>query len=588
MTAVRSAALNVFRPTTLGEYLAEQKGDPWGAALDEAFGEDDELEVAALDAGLASCFYPTTSLAAFVEGGWGVLEPDTPFVPNWHIDAVCQHLEAVTRHAQRMPMGPYRDEAAYAWSMACAIRQLIINIPPGHMKSLLVCVFWPAWVWTFWPGARFIFCSYDDDLTIRDSVKCRNLLESEWYRDTYRPQWTLSSDQNVKGYFRNTRMGERLSRTVGGGSTGHRGNFVVVDDPLNVLHRYIKERREKASDWWNKGMSTRLNDKRRDCRVLIMQRLHHDDLAGEMIRKGGYELLCLPTEFDPARRSRTSIGWADPRRERGELLFPGMFPADVVEGIKSDLGSTDFDAQHQQLPSVEDGGIFQRTWWKFYDRLPPVVQEYVLSVDCTFKDTKGTDFVVFGVWARLKADLYLFDQVRARLTFTNTLRGMRAVLVAWPKISMKLVEDKANGTAVIDTFRREIPGIIAIDPDGGKVVRAHAASPIIESGNVFLPSREIALERARYWRKVAEASGSWLDPRYVSTRTTRNDPLGIELAEWVHNYIEEHAAFPAGTNDDQVDQTTQAIIRIYRPGGEIKPLKPATPSAARAVVSGEY
>jgi len=577
------------RPS-LEEYLVAQSGDPWAAALDDVFGEDDsEAETddePIIEAG--DLRYPTVSLASFVEGGWHVLEPDTPFVSGWHVDAIALHLEAVTRHAQPKTMGPYQDPKSLAWALAAALQDLIVNVPPGHMKSLLVCVFWPAWVWTFWPGARFIFTSYDDELVIRDSVKCRNLLESDWYRETFAPDWQMSSDQNVKGYFRNTRMGERLARTVGGGSTGHRGNIVVVDDPLNVLHRYIEERREKAADWWFKGMSTRLNNKQRDCRVIIMQRLHHDDLAGKQLRRGGYDHLCLPTEYIPERQSRTSIGWKDPRQKRGELLFPGMFPESVVEEIKTDLGSADYEAQHQQNPSVADGGIFQRTWWKFYEKMPPVIQQIVLSLDCTFKDTKGTDFVVFGVWGRLKADLYLLDQIRARLSFVNTLAGMKAVCIAWPRMSMKLVEDKANGTAVIDTLKREIPGLIPIDPDGGKITRAHAASPIIEAGNVFLPGVGLALERARYWRKIAEVSGSWLDPRYVSTRTVRNDALGLDMAEWVHNYIEEHAAFPAGSHDDQVDQTTQVINRIYQPGRETKPLPKTTPSMVLAAIGGEY
>jgi predicted phage terminase large subunit-like protein len=220
--------------------------------------------------------------------------------------------------------------------------------------------------------------------------------------------------------------------------------------------------------------------------------------------------------------------------------------------------------------------------------MPPVIQQIVLSADCSFKDLKSSDFVVLQVWGRLKADIYLLDQVRARLSFVTTLAGMKAVCIAWPRMSMKLVEDKANGTAVIDTLKREIPGLIAIDPEGGKVTRAHAASPIIEAGNVFLPGLAIALERARYWRKIAETTGSWLDPRYVPTRTMRNDALGIDMAEWMHSYIEEHAAFPAGSNDDQVDATTQVINRIYQPGRETKPLSKTTPSAVVAAIGGDY
>jgi hypothetical protein len=216
--------------------------DPWAQALAEVFGDTsptlapEDLANGVLEPA------PRMPLRQFVEQAWPILEPEALFIPNWHVDAICAHLEAV---------------------IDGRIRRLVINVPPGFMKSLLVCVFWPAWVWTFRPGWRGIFSSYAGDLAIRDSVKCRALIESEWYRGTFAPSWQLSSDQNVKSYFQNTRMGFRLSLSVGGKGTGFRGHCVVVDDPLNVRDGFSDLALDEVVRWWDKTMSTRQRPARR-------------------------------------------------------------------------------------------------------------------------------------------------------------------------------------------------------------------------------------------------------------------------------------------------------------------------------------
>lgn len=472
------------------------------------------------------------SLAEFVRGAWPIIEPGTPLVWNWHLDAICEHLEAVTDGR---------------------IRRLLINIPPGHMKSLLVSVFWPAWVWTKRPEWRALFGSYAMDLAIRDSVRCRDIITSDWYQDTFRPQWKLKGDQNVKSYFTNSQQGFRFSLSVGGQATGWRGDAMVVDDPLNVKDQWSSLARQEALRWWDQTMSSRLNDQAKGARVIIMQRLHEEDLAGHVLRKGGYEHLCLPSRFEPERldsdRDRipriTGIGWSDPRTERNELLFPGLFPAEVIAEAEIDQGSAGFAGQHQQRPSPSEGGVFKKHWWRYWQpkgaSLPPVVVrlpdgsiEYREAVelperftrqaqswDCAFKDTKGSDFVAGGAWGEDKADKYLLTQRRDRLSFTATVDAIVAMSVAYPGTSAKYVEDKANGAAVIDTLRKKIAGLIAVEPEGGKISRANAVAPMVESGNVYLPHPAIA--------------------------------------PWVLDYIEEHAAFPSGQYDDQVDQTTQIL-----------------------------
>jgi predicted phage terminase large subunit-like protein len=441
------------------------------------------------------------SLMEFIRQAWHVVEPGTPYIHGWHVEAIAEHLEAVTNGQ---------------------IRNLLVNIPPGHLKSLLISVFWPAWQWLRRPEWRGLFSSYSIDLSLRDSVRCRSIIESDWYKKTFEPEWSLSSDQNVKSYFQNTRMGFRLSLSVGGKATGFRGDAVIVDDPLNVIDQHSKVAREEAIFWWNNAMSSRLNDMRKGAKVIIMQRLHEEDLSGYVLEQGGYEHLCLPSEFDSEHRARTSIGWEDPRSADGELLFSEMFPREVLEEAKKILGSSGYSGQHQQRPSPAGGTIFQRSWWKFFRALPDDIDEMIQSWDLTFKDADGSDYVVGQVWARKGSACYLLDQVRDRMTFTSTCAAIKALSAKWPRASLKLVEDKANGPAVIDSLSSEVGGIVAVTPDGSKEARAHSVSPQIEAGNVHLP----------------------------------------ENAPWVNDFLEECAVFPFGANDDQVDTMTQALRRF--------------------------
>lgn len=513
-----------------------------------------------------------------------------PLIDNWHVGAICEHLEAVTREE---------------------IQRLLINVPPGHAKSLLVSVFWPAWVWIQRPSWRGLFGSYSGDLAIRDSVKCRTIVESPWYRESFSacrvcgkhpdPEnptehdrhckgWALAGDQNVKSYFKNTATGERLCVSVGSKATGFRGDCTACDDPLNVIDAPSKLKRDEAIFWWDRVMSSRLNDQRRGARIMIMQRVHEDDPAGHILAKGGYEHLCLPSLFEPRRRSITFITkhvpacelrqedptdckpaeykpeaegeddvlgeecsvtcscprhkfWEDPRGRESELLFKRLFPPPVLAQAKVDLGSEGFAGQHQQRPAPEDGEKFKKGWWRFWKPdgvaaegvkrpvgcnqdpavpLPSQFDRVVLSLDATFKDTDGTDYVVFQVWGCVKADRYLLDQSRARRSFTDTCDEFERLVKRWPDARRKLVEDKANGPAIINALKRRIAGIVAIEPYGSKEARAAAVQPEVESGNVYLP----------------------------------------EGASWLEDFIAEFVAFPNGKNDDQVDCLSQALNEL--------------------------
>ena len=472
-----------------------------------------------IDAELAS-----RSLGEFVCQAWSVVEPSTPFVPGWHIDAIIEHLEAVT---------------------SGQIRNLLLNVPPRHMKSLLVSVFWPAWEWIRWPERRWLYSSYGAQLSIRDSIKCRRLIESPWYRQRWGDRFALPSDQNTKGRFDNNRSGYRLATSVGGAATGEGGDRIVCDDPHNVQEAESDAIRKATLDWWDVVISTRVNDPKTAAKVVVMQRCHQQDLSGHLLEQGGWEHLCLPAEYEGPSRP-TSIGWSDPRQEHNELLWPERFGPQEIESLKVSLGSYAAAGQLQQRPSPSGGGILKRHWFRFWQppdaNLPPVIvrlpdgtqqsviaavpariDEVIQSWDCAFKDLATSDYVVGQVWGRAGAAYLLLDQVRARMDYPSTVRAVVGLSAKWPMCIAKLIEDKANGSAVIQMLSGSISGLLPVNPEGGKVARAAAVSPLIEAGNVYLPH-----------------------PQY---------------APWVDAFIEECAAFPNGAHDDQVDAMTQALIR---------------------------
>jgi len=466
-------------------------------------------------------------LRHFIPQAWHVVEPFAPYKPNWHIDAICEHLEAVE---------------------AGEIRNLLVTMPPRMMKSLTISVMYPAWRWINEPGMRFLYASYSQDLATLHSVATRRIIESDWYQERWGDRFQLAGDANLKTRFETDRRGMRFSTSVGGVVTGVGGDRIIVDDPHNVKEAESEAIRLSALLWWDQAMSTRLNDPKTGARIVVMQRVHEDDLAGHVIEQGGYVHLNLPMEYEPGAVQVTGFGKPDPRTEPGELLAPERVGQDEVADLKVRLGSRAYAGQFQQRPAPSEGGMFKRTSWRFWHHrdqpLPPVplkmpdgsvhhspcvplperFAEMLQSWDMTFKDTKASDYVCGQVWGAVGADRFLLDQTLARMGFTATLAAFRAMSARWPEVRRKLVEDKANGSAVIDTLQREIGGIIAVNPEGGKEARAHAAEPFVEAGNYYLPH-----------------------PR---------------IAPWIDAFIEELANFPAGRHDDQVDAMSQAHIRL--------------------------
>jgi predicted phage terminase large subunit-like protein len=461
-------------------------------------------------------------LAAYIRKAWPVIEPATAYLHNWHIDAISEFLEAVT---------------------AGQITRLLINMPPRYMKSICVSVMWPTWEWITRPDTRWLFASYSGSLSTKHSVDRRTLIQSDWYQARWGSRYSLTTDQNVKTEYQNDQRGVMVATSVGGSATGKGGTRIVVDDPHNPQEALSDVQRASAITFFDQTLSTRLDDKKHGVIVVVMQRLHAADLSAHVLEQG-YTHLNLPAEAPTRtivtlpRSGQTII------REPGAILWPEREGPPELARAKGALGSYGYAGQYDQSPSPPVGGVFQRGWWRFYRQAPARFDEQIQSWDMAFKGLTDSDYVVGQVWGKVGAEKYLLDQVRGQMSFTETCHAVETLSAKWPRATAKLVEDKANGTAVIDTLRRKVAGLIAVEPEGGKQARAAAISPEVEAGNVYLP-----------------------------------DPA---LAPWVHDFIEEAAAFPRGLHDDQVDGMTQALLRWIT----TVPPPPAQTTAPRPVATG--
>ena len=460
-------------------------------------------------------------LRAFVRRAWPQVEP-RDLVWGWHLDAVAEHLDAVRKRE---------------------IRDLVINQPPGTSKSLVASVLWPAHVWTCDPGHRWICVSFDQDLVLRDARRCRTLLEGTWYRDRW-PEVEIPSDRSAStavGIYNTSRGGLRYSTTIRGGVTGHHCDTMLVDDPIDPKGAALLSGAEieEVLAWWHDTAPTRFVDQRTAARVLVMQRLHEKDLSDEMARMGA-TVLCLPMRFEEAHPH----SWIrDPRKE-GELLEPTRFPEEAVARLEAILGPSQSDGQLQQRPGRAGGAVFRQEWLQHYWVELPAGGIWTLSIDAAFKDKASGSKVAIHGWYQQGPNFYLVERDTRHMTFTETCAGIKAMAGRCPKAQKKLLEDKANGPAVEDALKRELPGIEMVTPEGGKESRAHAVSPLFASGNVLLPHPE----RAVY-------------------------PDGRRGAPWVHGPVApdrpaargsyEHVmvSFPTGEEDDDVDATTQYLNR---------------------------
>ncbi len=315
-----------------------------------------------------------------------------------------------------------------------------------------------------------------------------------------------------------------VSTSMTGTATGRGCDFLIVDDPLNPKQAESELQRESANEAFDRTFSTRLDDKDNGVIIVIMQRLHENDLSGHLLAQGGWEHLKIQGVSQEKKTFLFPLTGKTKTVEAGEILHPERENEQQIQAQKTTLGSYGFAGQYLQEPSPSGGTIFKRSWFKFYKELPPKFDEIIISFDMTFKETKDSDFVVGQCWGRKGADKYLIDQVRDRMDFIETLASVKLFCAKHKNAHLKLIEDKANGSAIISTLKKEVSGIVAVNPKDSKESRAMSISPEFEAGNIYLPDSSIS--------------------------------------SWVNDYIEELVIFPKGRNDDQVDATTQAIQRF--------------------------
>lgn len=446
-------------------------------------------------------------LSEFVKICWPEVDP-AKLIWEPHLDEVCKHLEAVFHYD---------------------IAKLIINIPPSLSKSLLTNVFFPAWAWTVDPTFRIGFVTNDISLARRDARKCRRLIEGDFYQR----RWPLPliGDANRIEEFANVKEGVRQCFTIRRQITGHHFHCICVDDPHKPQAFYEGEGRtdaERASYVYDDVLPTRYVDPEKKRFILIMQRLAENDLTGHILDNDpdDVEHLCLPMEYVPEKRCATSIG-GDWRAYEGELLAPKRFSKTAVEKTKRSFRSPRVaSAQFQQDPIPDDGVIFKAKYFKYeYDELPdnPI---YYLSFDCNFKEADTSDYVVGTVWALADSKAHLVDMVRGRWGFTNTLRQTLTLVEKYPSYRGLLIEEKANGAAIIDALSRSEHGkkIVPVNPGStSKIERAFATTPMFENGFVVFPKKK---------------------------------PV------WWTDYYKEMLAFPSGKNDDIVDSSTQLLLYL--------------------------
>ncbi|WP_265030001.1 phage terminase large subunit [Wolbachia endosymbiont (group A) of Philonthus cognatus] len=427
------------------------------------------------------------------------------------------------------------------------VKRIIFNMPPRSMKSLCASVAWPAWILGNQPTARIIVASYSQRLSEKHSLDTRCVMQSSWYRALF-PEIELSKDQNTKYKFQTVQRGYRIATSVGGTLTGEGGDFIIVDDPLSSAQALSETLRKRATNWFDQTLVTRLNDRKKGVIVLVMHRLHQEDLTGHLLSKPKniWHHICLPMisenkqviysikkPMPPVPVIRVAQHCATRRlynkpaspvrilysREEGQLLYPLDGGKEEVEIIKAELGSYAFAAQYQQNPLPLSSGIIKPEWLKRYKKFPDNLSHITQSWDTAVPTSNMSNFSVCTTWAKIDNKFYLLDVYRAKLEYPKLKEQVLSLAARWTPHAI-LIEAKTSGQQLVQELKTnsDLP-IIEIVPHDDKLTRFHQIVPIIESGKVFLPHQAV----------------------------------------WLNDFEYEILMFPETRHDDQVDSTVQYL-----------------------------
>lgn len=459
-------------------------------------------------------------LKAFTVQMFNEIDP-VAYKDNWHIDAICEHLEAVLRRE---------------------IQRLLITIQFRSMKSTILSVMFPAWAWLSSPGEQFLCASYNHDLAIQDNKRCRRVVQSRKYQSRWGRRFSLVEDQNTKEKFLNSRGGYRMA-THTRGSTGFGGSILIVDDPHNVAQAESPSDRRRVITWFREVWSSRINDASTGCHVVAQQCTHADDLAGYIKKRiadgADWEHLNIPSEYEKKYHCATSIGWQDPRKKEGELFWPDHFTRRATDNFKVDLGIFAAAAQMQQRPILREGATFRPEKFIIVSEVPGRLENVVRYWDKAGTEgggamTAGTlmgrfpdgGFIILdciaGQWGVARREAVISGVLESDLLKSRTLTENPAYLhTTWIE-----QEPGSSGKESSDsTIRRNAGYIIKSDRvTGSKEVRADPYAVQVEAGNV----------------RILE--GPWTDA-----------------------FIEDHAGFPMSDSKDRVDSASGAFNKLAVP-----------------------
>jgi predicted phage terminase large subunit-like protein len=428
------------------------------------------------------------------------LNPQTTLATNWHLEVIAAKLTAVREGK---------------------IRRLIINLPPRHLKSLMASIAFPAWCLGHDPSAQILCCSYGQDLADKLARDCRSIMMSQWYRQIFRTR--LAAHRQAVQEFLTTRQGYRLATSNGGVLTGRGADIILIDDPLKPEEALSDAQRQATNEWYDHTLYSRQNDKRYGAIVVIMQRLHEDDLVGHVLGQEEWEVVRFPAiaEADEVHKIETIWGPRSFTRRQGDALHPEREPLDTLDRIRRTLGEYNFAGQYQQTPAPLGGGMVKAEWFKRYrsNERPESFERIIQSWDTANKATELSDFSVCTTWGVRGKNLFLLNVLRKRLEYPALKRAVREQQSQFDA-DVVLIEDKASGTQLIqeliaDGFHR----VKRYKPECDKIMRLHAQTATIENGFVHLP----------------------------------------ESASWLAEYLHEMTVFPKGKHDDQVDSTAQFL-----------------------------